>query len=337
MSKENNIQDLLHDVADAIRAKKGTEELINPQDFSNEIKNLPSEASPFAVDFGEEIASGNAYTPDALQEDIDYYNQIQEERRLYAEGLGGRRDDSILADPEFRKKIAWWPKGMSKESMYVGKCSNLRELEGWIMSNYSIFNNFVPFFHLDRLRIDATNSQNRLGYFLYNGSVKDVDVTFPNVTEVILSFYNYVGKTARVSFPICEKEIQNLFWGVRCLTSLWLHTPLVTRMSNCVRECPELTDLYWDVSSATTLSYCCYNFKSLVSCHIYGLRATLSLSSHPNITSESVHYIIQNANGGTSDAPITLTLHATAKANWEVSEYYAEDVAKAQELNITIA
>ena len=42
MSKENNLTDFLTDVADAIREKKGTSELINPQDFSEEIKNLPS-------------------------------------------------------------------------------------------------------------------------------------------------------------------------------------------------------------------------------------------------------------------------------------------------------
>lgn len=42
MSKENNLTDFLTDVADAIREKKGTTEKINPQNFSEEIKNLPS-------------------------------------------------------------------------------------------------------------------------------------------------------------------------------------------------------------------------------------------------------------------------------------------------------
>lgn len=42
MSKQNNLTDFLTDVADAIRGKKGTSELINPQNFSNEITNLPT-------------------------------------------------------------------------------------------------------------------------------------------------------------------------------------------------------------------------------------------------------------------------------------------------------
>ena len=42
MSKQNNLTDFLTDVANAIRAKKGSTDLINPQDFSSEIASLPS-------------------------------------------------------------------------------------------------------------------------------------------------------------------------------------------------------------------------------------------------------------------------------------------------------
>lgn len=42
MSKANNLKDFLIDLADAIRAKKGSTDLINPQDFSSEIASLPS-------------------------------------------------------------------------------------------------------------------------------------------------------------------------------------------------------------------------------------------------------------------------------------------------------
>lgn len=42
MSKANNLKDFLIDLADAIRLKKGSTDLINPQDFSSEIASLPS-------------------------------------------------------------------------------------------------------------------------------------------------------------------------------------------------------------------------------------------------------------------------------------------------------
>ena len=40
MGKNDNLNDFLADVANAIRAKKGTSDLINPQDFSAEIANI---------------------------------------------------------------------------------------------------------------------------------------------------------------------------------------------------------------------------------------------------------------------------------------------------------
>ena len=40
MAKTDNIKDFCKDIADAIREKKGTSDLINPQDFSAEIKSI---------------------------------------------------------------------------------------------------------------------------------------------------------------------------------------------------------------------------------------------------------------------------------------------------------
>lgn len=42
MARNNNLTDFLTDVADAIRAKKGTTGLINPQNFSSEIESIIS-------------------------------------------------------------------------------------------------------------------------------------------------------------------------------------------------------------------------------------------------------------------------------------------------------
>lgn len=52
----------------------------------------------------------------------------------------------------------------------------------------------------------------------------------------------------------------------------------------------------------------------------------------------SIHYIIQNAMDVADGATArTLTLHATAKTNWQNSEYYAEDLAVLSTKGITIA
>ena len=46
MAKNNNLTDFLTDVADAIRAKKGTTEKINPQNFSSEIASIETGGAP---------------------------------------------------------------------------------------------------------------------------------------------------------------------------------------------------------------------------------------------------------------------------------------------------
>lgn len=46
MGKNNNLKDFVTDIADAIREKKGITELINPQDFSSEIKSIESGIVP---------------------------------------------------------------------------------------------------------------------------------------------------------------------------------------------------------------------------------------------------------------------------------------------------
>lgn len=40
MAKSDNIKDLMVDIAEAIREKRGIIDLINPQDFSEEIKKI---------------------------------------------------------------------------------------------------------------------------------------------------------------------------------------------------------------------------------------------------------------------------------------------------------
>lgn len=58
MGKENNLYDFLVDVADAIREKKGTTSLINPQNFSEEILGI----------------EGGGYTPIVERKDVNFYD-----------------------------------------------------------------------------------------------------------------------------------------------------------------------------------------------------------------------------------------------------------------------
>ncbi len=58
----NNLKEHETEIANAIRAKKGTSALINPQDFAKEIRNLPSGGSKhgniasFTIDDGDYLS-----------------------------------------------------------------------------------------------------------------------------------------------------------------------------------------------------------------------------------------------------------------------------------------
>lgn len=75
MAKNNNLQDFIEDIADAIREKKGTEDKINPQDFADEIRDIHEEVDMLGF-------SKIGYTKEndgGIQEAIDYaYNLAKE-------------------------------------------------------------------------------------------------------------------------------------------------------------------------------------------------------------------------------------------------------------------
>ena len=91
MAKTNNLTDFLTDIADGIRAKKGTSEKINPQDFRTEIESIEtgintSDANAVATDIlsgktayvngkkvigSMESIEANTYTPTTINQTIE--------------------------------------------------------------------------------------------------------------------------------------------------------------------------------------------------------------------------------------------------------------------------
>jgi surface protein len=66
-------------------------------------------------------------------------------------------------------------------------------------------------------------------------------------------------------------------------------------------------------------------------------QANISFAQSSKLTPFSVHLLIERASSVAEGATArTLILHATAKANWEASEYYTADQAMATEKLITI-
>ena len=67
MSKTDNLSDFLTDVADAIRAKKGTTDLINPQEFSSEIASIEGGGGKIKLPDGTKFANSTCSNFDWLK------------------------------------------------------------------------------------------------------------------------------------------------------------------------------------------------------------------------------------------------------------------------------
>ena len=57
MAKTDNLTDFLTSVANAIRAKKGTSDLINPQNFDSEIASISTSGSPIDISTSDEMTA----------------------------------------------------------------------------------------------------------------------------------------------------------------------------------------------------------------------------------------------------------------------------------------
>lgn len=66
MSKANNLGDFLTDVADAIRAKKGTSGQINAQNFSTEIASIPSGGAGYTIYYSLTNCTASASNPSTI-------------------------------------------------------------------------------------------------------------------------------------------------------------------------------------------------------------------------------------------------------------------------------
>lgn len=336
-NKTNNVAAFCQDIANAIMEKKGSTEPINAQNFADEIKNLPSGSSPFAVDFGEEIASGNPTFINALQEDIDYYNEVK------ARLASGEATDIIWNDKEFQRRIAWIPPEMLNDGgapKAVMACSNLHIYP--LKKLHSSLYNMMPFFkRLQSLKCDASEVT-RLGYFLNAGYVGEVDLRFDSVTNLEGWFCQYfVADKIVLDFPILTSMLSNQLYSIYGCRYMSLDLPMLPKFAGSnIREIVDLEELHLNIPNVTSQSYSVYNNKNLRICHLKGMQCSFSITSSV-LEIESVKYMLDNCQARGDGASYTLTLNAAVKtaflAKCDEDAEYAASLASANAKGLTLA
>lgn len=311
MSKDNNLHDFLQDVADAIKEKKGSNDAINAQDFSDEIKNLPSGSSPFAVDFGEEIATGNPTFINVLQEDIDYYNEVV--RKLNA----GEITPAQVVNAPICYDLAWIPPQIPTPSS-VTDFYKLREykFDGVAYMNGNV-SPFLRAFLLEHIecqsldpRITSVNFDNDEKYALRVFKIHNHSLT------TAATMFAYLKNLKIVEFDTSKIPNFSLMWRDTMIPKIEL-----------------------DLMSAINVTNM---FFSTLCDEVYlsNLGISLSMDGLKTLTMESVKFILDHCQDKT-DTPYTLTLNAAVKtaflAKCDEDAEYAASLASANAKGLTLA
>jgi hypothetical protein len=304
MSKSDNLQDLLADVANAIREKKGTSELINPQDFSREIKTINHHGYTGHADADGLKAIG------WTDEDIDYYQTYgvdwnEEDDHLHLVSDDNKALYGVLTVnniSEYRDRIVYLPKidtsGVTNMSDKFKGCYRMVAIP-MIDTSSAIYmaRLFYQCYNLKSVPpIDMSNVTNMLSLFnmcygLTKSHIKDVS----KVTTIDYLYYENPNITS-IHFDDIGKmiDIVYAFYDMCRLKSVKLENATnVKNFSNCFARC-----------------YCLEELK------ISKLKCNLWIEWSPLLTKESILYLINNE---AADSSITITLHADVYAK------YAED------------
>lgn len=319
--------------------------------------------SQFAIDYGEEIYTNNAYSMTAEQEDIDYYNQIQAERAAYAAGTGGRSDAEIQNDPEFKRKIAWWPKGMAV--VLPKRYANLRTLPKFTPT--SCFQGFQYTYRLkDVYNVDFSQAKDFNSAFYHSGieklrlkisaiKIESLCSSCSNLKEVYLECdgtANSLGLGFQSCFYLTEailiipavNNIGHIFQGCSVLRKVSIESSNLTNVTNAFSGTIAIEEISIDITNIGSITGWS-KMPSLIDGRIKGLKASLTIESS-YLTMDSVKYILDNCQARADGASYTLTLHANVKEafmakctegdeNYDAE--YAATLAAANAKGLTIA
>ena len=327
MAKSDNLKDLLTDVADAIRAKKGTTDLINPQDFSAEIASIQtgggSEWTGHADVEGLKAIGWDDADIDYFQkygvhwnEEYDEYYKVSDENKaLY--GVATDRNLSL-----YKEKIIYLPKiEITKEqpSSLFSSCINMI---GVPMLDTSKVTSMTNFFHscksLTYLPPLDTSKVTSMANFCYNCvSLRHIPMCDTSkVNDFSAAFFCCYSLK---DFPEWDMSAATttyrMFYSTNGLANLpRLNLSTLISFGRTFYQCYALKTIKGltlnTLSSASNASEAFYMNQNLENVFIDNLSVSVDFSNSYLLSKESLVYMIKNSNE--SAAGVVITLHASA-------------------------
>ena len=302
MAKNDNLTDFLTDVADAIREKKGTTQKINPQEFSNEIKNIKTSSSIWtghadveglkAIGWDDnDIAYFQEHGVNWDEEDDEYHKVPEDNKALY-----GVINVSNYKD--YKDIIVYLPKfDMSAVSTYQ-TFSGFTKMVGIPFLNWgAVSQMYGTFYNCHQLTcvppINTSKATRFEHVFQDCSALQYIPSLDSSSSTSFLSCFYYCASLREISgfsFDSAEQgKLANLFAN-----------------SGMLEKVEAIID--FKGSTYTHALSACYGLKKV---NIKNLAFGLSLAGQRCISKESVVFMIQHE---AATSAITITLHAQAYA-----------------------
>ena len=263
MAKSDNLTDFLTDVADAIRAKKGTTAKINPQDFSSEIASIQSGGG------GGEIPSIPTYTGHADTEGLRAIGWTDEDIAYYQEhGVNWNEEEDEYHKVTDDNKALYGVLTADNISTYKDRIVYLPKID--TSAKTSMDNTFKDCYSLVSIpQLDTSSVLNMSGMFNGCYSLTSIpQLNTSSVTSINKIFYNCYSLT---SIPQLDTSsvlnMSDMFSGCLSLTSIpQLDTSKVTNASSMFSSCYSLVNIpQLDTSKLTNANNMFNKCYSLVS------------------------------------------------------------------------
>ena len=197
MAKNNNLKDFLTGVAEAIRTKKGTTDLINPQDFESEISGISTEKPEQEKTVNLNMAEGNQVIEPEVGNVLSKVtvnkpatlipNNIKE-----GVSIGGVEGTFVGEKPEQEKSITVTENGTQEvtpdEGKVLSKVTVVTEIETGGGGNQPVMN--APTISLSGRQLKMTNPSTN-GNFFSKFKIFVDNALKSSQTETTIDLYSY--------------------------------------------------------------------------------------------------------------------------------------------------
>ena len=327
MAKNDNLKDFLTDVADAIREKKGTTDLINPQSFSDEIRAFEIGGGGGSV---KPKWTGHA-DADGLRaigwtdEDIAYYqengvNWNEEDDQYHLVTDDNKALYGVLTVYNFdsyRDKIVYLPKIDTSEMVsMVNFFINCNSLVAIPMINTTKVTNMRSMFNTCLSLVcvppfDTSNVTDMVSMFQTCVSLTHVPNFDTSKVTIIESMFNtcYCLKVVPQLNTSKVTSFRSMFYGCHSIVSVpridTTSVSVSSSMNNIFQSCHALVNIGQIDNFISDLSGC----YSLISAFFNKINKSFSLAYSSLFSKESLLYLINNE-AATSAITIKLAPYA---------------------------